>query len=208
MPEGKAAFREVLPKQGTGGGRAPAARPGPAPALTHRASLPSQGSCRWRTRPPWCCASPRCCPSSRCRWRSWRSCSGRRWRRRGRPRGHRRPGPSPRPGEGRRAPRPAAAAPATRRYPRCQGAGGSKAGRPRRQEGRRERGGGRRLLRAGPTRRFPMRLWAGRVRRAAGARWALLEAQPQWDEGRRRVTQPRRPGRVTAPQARWGAAAP
>ncbi|NWW84945.1 BBIP1 protein, partial [Rhynochetos jubatus] len=25
MPEGKAAFREVLPKQGTGGGRAPAA---------------------------------------------------------------------------------------------------------------------------------------------------------------------------------------
>lgn len=33
MPEGKAAFREVLPKQGTGGGPGPArqpARPGPA----------------------------------------------------------------------------------------------------------------------------------------------------------------------------------
>ncbi|NXO57596.1 BBIP1 protein, partial [Aramus guarauna] len=31
MPEGKAAFREVLPKQGTGGGRVPhpGSRPGP-----------------------------------------------------------------------------------------------------------------------------------------------------------------------------------
>ncbi|KAL2302805.1 hypothetical protein Nmel_010255 [Mimus melanotis] len=61
----------------------------------------SKGSCRWKTRSPWCCASPRSCPSSRCRWRSWRSCRGRRWRRPGRPRrprrrprGPRRPGSS------------------------------------------------------------------------------------------------------------------
>lgn len=99
MPEGKGAFREVLPKQGTAGGRDAAAGTAAGLLTRARAALsPPQGSCRWRTRPAWCCASPRCCPSSRCRWRSWSSCSARPWRRRGRPRALRAPSRGPRRG--------------------------------------------------------------------------------------------------------------
>ncbi|NXE20276.1 BBIP1 protein, partial [Ardeotis kori] len=43
MPEGKAAFREVLPKQGTGGGRGRAGGPGRTPAFTARRFSPLAG---------------------------------------------------------------------------------------------------------------------------------------------------------------------
>lgn len=181
MPEGTGALREVLPKQGTVPAASSAWPCPPSPPPAHGPLLPLQGSSRWRTRSPWCCASPRSCPSSRCRWRSWRSCRGRRWRRpsrprrpRRRPRGPRRPGSS--------AGRVAPGGPRDRRY-RCQTG-------PR--------------IQVWPERR---RCWAGRPRvgrsccRSCAGRSPrrcfkrVLEVPEPLESGRRRVPQPPAPSR-------------
>lgn len=96
--EGRVPGGAAQTRYGRRAGRGRGHRRRAADARARAALFPPQGSCRWRTRPAWCCASPRCCPSSRCRWRSWSSCSARPWRRRGRPRALRAPSRGPRRG--------------------------------------------------------------------------------------------------------------